>query len=165
MLMKIVPGVVIGIVKQVRAGEVILAFPWLDPSYRTDWVPISAPMSGRTRGMFFMPELEDEVLVACEHGDIDHPYVVGCLWNGMDQPPSNDIQLRLFHSVNGHEIAIYDPVVSGGDKGFIRLRDAHGNVVELANGQITIRGVGTINIQAPNVIINGRVVAPIGPPI
>ena len=163
--MKIVPGVVIGIVKQVRAGEVILEFPWLDQSYRTNWVPIAAPMSGKKRCMFLMPEVEDEVLVAFEHGNFDHPFVIGCLWNGEDQPPTNDIQLRLLHSVNGHEIAIYDPDVRGGDKGYIRLKDAHGNEIELANGQITIRSVGMLTIQAPTVTINGRLVAPVGPPI
>jgi uncharacterized protein involved in type VI secretion and phage assembly len=163
--MKTVPGIVIGVVKQVRPGQVILEFPWMDQSYRTDWVPIAAPMAGKKRGMFLMPEVEDEVVVAFDHGNFDHPFVIGFLWNGVDTPPTDDIQLRLFHSVNGHEIAIYDPAVSGGDQGFIRLKDAHGNVIELANGQITIRGVGVINIQAPNVTINGRVVAPIGPPI
>jgi phage baseplate assembly protein gpV len=164
--MKTVPGVVIGIVKQVRAGEAILGFPWMDDSYRTNWVPIATPMSGKKRGIFFSPELGDEVLVAFERGDFDHPVVLGCLWNGVDQPPTNDIQLRLFHSVNGHEIAIHDPKpVSEGDLGSIRLEDAQGNVVELANGQIIIRSVGTITIEAPNVVINGRPVALIPSPI
>ncbi len=40
-----------------------------------------------------------------------------------------------------------------------------GNLVELANGQITIKGVGLVQISAPVVTINGRVVAPVGPPI
>ena len=43
--------------------------------------------------------------------------------------------------------------------------DAHGNTIELANGQISVTAVGTLQIHAPNVIINGRVVAPVGPPI
>jgi hypothetical protein len=47
----------------------------------------------------------------------------------------------------------------------VRIEDAHGNSVELANGRITISGVGAIQIRAPNVTINDRVVAPVGPPI
>lgn len=163
--MKTIQGVVIGIVKEIQPGEVKLKFPWLDESYCSDWAPVGAPMSGGKRGFFFMPELEDEVLVAFDHGDFDHPFVVGFLWNGKDTPPTDDIQLRLFHSVNGHEIAFYDPAVSAGDRGYIRVKDAHGNVVELANGQIKIEGVGAINIRAPIVTINGRLVAPVGPPI
>ena len=63
--------------------------------------------------------------------------------------------------MNGHEIELYDPGVSGGDKGYIRLKDAHENMIELANARITIRSVAAIEIQAPSVIINGRLVAPV----
>ena len=68
-------------------------------------------------------------------------------------------------TVNGHEIALYDPAVSGGDQGYIRLKDAHGNVVELSNARISIRSKGSIDIEAPNVTINGRPVAPQPRPI
>jgi len=103
--------------------------------------------------------------IAFDRGHFDHPYVVGFLWNGVDKPPVNDPHLRLIRSVNGHEIAIYDPPISQGDKGYIRLQDSHGNIVELANAHITIKSVGTITIDAPNIAINGRPVAPQAKPI
>ena len=93
------------------------------------------------------------------------PYVIGCLWNNADQPPANNQHLRVIRSVNGHEITIFDPPAGTSDKGYIRIEDAHGNSVELANGRITISGAGAIQIRAPNVTINDRVVAPLGPPI
>lgn len=164
-----IPGVVVGIVKDLndpeQQGRIKLEFPWLSDTERSSWAPVAAFLAGKDRGGYFMPEIGDEVLVAFERGDFDHPFIIGFLWNGADPPPSNDPNLRLFRSVNGHEIGIYDPDVAGGDRGYIRIKDAHGNVIELANAQITIRSVGTIQIQAPNVIINGRPVAPIGPPI
>ncbi len=126
---------------------------------------IAAPMAGGSRGVFFMPVEGDEVLVAFDRGHFDHPYVIGFLWNGVDKPPVNDPNLRLIRSVNGHEIAIYDPSISQGDKGYIRLQDAHGNIVELSNAQITIKSVGQITIEAPKVVINGRPVAPQNRPI
>jgi uncharacterized protein involved in type VI secretion and phage assembly len=166
--MERLPGVAVAIVKDVadpeKLGRVLLKFPWLEEEQST-WAPVAAFMAGPDRGAFFMPEVDDEVLVAFEHGDFQHPFVVGFLWNGKDRPPTDDVNLRIFRSVNGHEIAFSDPDVSGGDRGFIRLKDAHGNVVELSNAQITIRSVGTITIQAPNVIINGRAVVPQPRPI
>lgn len=162
-----VTGVVIGIVRDVdaAAGAVKVDFPWMSPSQRSNWAPIATLMSGKDRGAYYMPEIDDECLVAFEHGDFEHPFVVGFLWNGADLPPANDRRLRLIRSVNHHEIAIYDPPPAAGDKGFIRIKDAHGNKIELANGRITIQSVGVLTIKAPNVTINGRVVAPIGSPI
>jgi len=56
-------------------------------------------MAGKDRGIFFLPEVDDEVLVAFENGDINQPYVIGSLWNGVDVPPEtnsdgkNDVKL------------------------------------------------------------------------
>ena len=38
-------------------------------------------------GYFFSPEVDDEVIVAFDQGDIRYPYVIGGLWNGKDEPP------------------------------------------------------------------------------
>jgi phage baseplate assembly protein gpV len=63
--MSMVQGVVVGLVTQVRAdGQVKVHFPWLDEEHETDWVRIATLMAGKDRGSFFMPEVEDEVLVA-----------------------------------------------------------------------------------------------------
>src|SRR4029079_7869771 len=139
------PGVVIGLVINTNdpegEGRVQLEFPWMPGSLHSSWAPIAAPMAGPSRGQFYSPEVGDEALVAFEHGDFDHPFVVGFLWNGVDQPPSNDHHRRLVHSVNGHEIEINDSPPNAGDKGFIRIQDAHGNKIELSNGRISITGV------------------------
>ncbi len=166
--MKQIKGVVSGTVKELdpAAGAVKVDFNWMNPPQRSHWAPIATLMSGKKRGSYCMPEIDDEALIAFDQGDFDHPYVVGFLWNGADTPPSTNPHLRLLHSVNGHEIGIYDPVQqTGGDKGFIRIQDAHGNIIELGNRYITIIGTGNIQINAPNVSINGRLVAPVGPPI
>jgi uncharacterized protein involved in type VI secretion and phage assembly len=163
---KDVKGVVIGLVREIdaAAGRVKLSFPWLGKEM-SDWAPIAVLMAGRERGTYYMPEIDDEALVAFLHGEFAHPYVIGFLWNGKDLPPTNERRLRLIHSVNGHEIAIYDPQPAAGDKGFIRIRDAHGNTIELANGRISIRALGMLELKAPSVTINGRLVSPVGPPI
>jgi phage baseplate assembly protein gpV len=154
-----VNGVRRGIVRDVDAARarLLAEFPWMGPGELGRWAPVA--------GTYFMPEPGDEVLVAFDQGRLDHPYVIGCLWSNADQPPANDQHMRTIRSVNGHEITIFDPPATGGDSGYVRIRDAHGNSVELANGRITISGVGVIQINAPNMTMNDRVVAPAGPPI
>ena len=162
-------GVIVGRVKDVNdpdgEGKVQIEFEWMGGTNKHHWAPVATLMSGGGRGSWFMPEVGDEVLVAFDRGQVDFPFIVGYLWNGAQRPPSNDPKLRLIRSVNGHEIAIYDPGVSGGDTRYIRIRDAHQNMIELSNSQIVISSIGAITINAPSVTINGRLVAPLGKPI
>ena len=75
------PGVVIGTVRSVDdpdgEGRLQVEFPWMPGPPLSAWAPIAAPMAGKSRGVFLSPEVDDEVLVAFEHGDFDHPFVVG----------------------------------------------------------------------------------------
>lgn len=164
-----IPGVVIGLVVDLEDPEAIgrirLRFPWMSDDNNSAWARVATMFAGDDRGSWFMPEVGDEVLVAFLHGDVEHPYIVGFLWNGKDKPPTTNRRRRLIRSLNGHEIEIYDPEPAAGDQGFIRLKDAHGNMVELANAKISIQSVGTVEIKGPNVTINGRVVAPTPNPI
>jgi uncharacterized protein involved in type VI secretion and phage assembly len=95
-----------------KMGRVKLKFPWLSDSNETHWVRIATLMSGGQRGSFFLPEVDDEVLVAFEHGDLNSPFVIGCLWNGKDKPPetNNDGKnnIRKIKSRSGHEIVFDD---------------------------------------------------------
>jgi phage protein D len=70
-----------------KLGRVKVKYPYLSDDHTSWWARIATPMSGSLRGFHFLPEVDDEVLVAFEHGDINHPYIIGCIWNGKDKPP------------------------------------------------------------------------------
>ena len=150
------PGVAVAIVQNVDAaqGRVQVSVPSMQDSPSL-WAPIASLMAGKNRGVQFMPENGDQVLVAFEQGDPRRPYVLGSLWNGTNKPPATDSHRRLIRSVNGHEIEIYDSAQGSGDRGYIRIKDADGNTVELAHSGITIQSVAGSNKQAPNISIKG----------
>src|SRR4029450_10081092 len=79
-------GVAIGIVTNNQDPEnlhrVKLRFPWLDGATESHWARVATPMAGNKRGLYFLPEVDDEVLVAFEHGSIDFPYVMGSVCDG-----------------------------------------------------------------------------------
>ncbi|MEU6284008.1 phage baseplate assembly protein V [Streptomyces sp. NPDC047028] len=58
-------------------GRVKLAFPWLSPDYESDWAPVVQAGAGPTSGLLWLPQVDDQVLVAFEFGDIRRPYVLG----------------------------------------------------------------------------------------
>ena len=141
-------------------GRVRVRFTWLEGDTETQWARIATLMAGDTRGSYIMPMPGDEVLIAFEHGMVDSPYVIGYLFSQTNPPPATDPHHRVIRSVNGHEIELYDPEVSSGDKGYIRLKYADGNVVELSNAMIRIECTGAIVINGQHVLINGRYVVP-----
>lgn len=109
-------GVTIGIVTNnqdpEKLGRVKVSFPWLSNTDESAWARMLSPMAGKDRGFYFLPEVNDEVLVAFEHGDINFPYVLGALWNGKDKPPiANDDgknNQRVIKSRSGHKIILDD---------------------------------------------------------
>jgi uncharacterized protein involved in type VI secretion and phage assembly len=105
-----VTGVCIGLVSEVdaRLARVRVRFPWLESEQESFWAPIASLLSGKKRGARFMPEVDDEVLLAFEHGQFEHPFVVGFLWNGMDEAPDSVATNRLIVTPGGHELRFED---------------------------------------------------------
>ena len=110
-------GVAIGVVSNTKdeegLGRVRVDFPWRGESGdESHWARVATLMAGSDRGTFFIPDVGDEVLVAFEHGDIEHPYVIGALWNGVDKPPEKNADgknnIRKIKSRSGHEIIFDD---------------------------------------------------------
>jgi uncharacterized protein involved in type VI secretion and phage assembly len=108
-------GITVGIVTNNQdpqgLGRVQVRFPWLSDEHGSHWARVASPMAGKERGLYFLPEVDDEVLVAFEHGVVEFPYVLGALWNGKDLPPEPSDQQnnrRTIKSRSGHIIRLDD---------------------------------------------------------
>lgn len=149
-------GVVIGIVTNNQdpdqLGRVKVTFPWLNDRDEGYWARLATPMAGAERGFYFLPEVEDEVLVVFEQGDVRFPYILGALWNNQDQPPANNDDgknnIRLIKSRSGHLIRLDD--TDGKEK--IEILDKSGKnslIFDTQNNSVTIRAAGDITLSAP----------------
>ena len=131
-------GVVTAIVKSLddpdKQGRIELQFPWLSDSQRSAFAPVAAASAGKNRGAFFMPEVDDEVLVAFEHGDFDHPYIVGFLWNGVDLPPEPTKDNRVIVTPGGHTLRFEDK--DGARR--VVLKSSAGHVITLDDAAKTV---------------------------
>jgi uncharacterized protein involved in type VI secretion and phage assembly len=150
-------GVVVGVVTNNqdpdKLGRVKVKFPWLSADHESNWARIACPMAGNDRGFFFLPEVDDEVLVAFEHGRVEFPYVVGALYNGKDKPPGDNDDgknnLRSLKSRSGHTLTLDD--TDGKEK--IRIVDAKGKesiVFDTAESTITITADKDLTIESKN---------------
>jgi len=117
---QIVNGVVPAIVTQNEDPDnrhrVRVKYPWLSDEEESWWARVATPDAGPDRGMTFLPEVNDEVLVAFEHGDMGRPYVVGRVWNGVDAAPhpigelvaNGVVNLRVIKTRSGHTLTFDD---------------------------------------------------------
>lgn len=148
-------GVTVGLVTNNqdpdKLGRVKVRFPWLSDEEESHWARVLTPMAGNGRGLYFLPEVDDEVLVAFEHGLMEFPYVLGALWNGKDAPPeTNDDgenNIRVIKSRSGHIIGLDD--TDGEEK--IEIIDQSGNnyiTIETAKNTITITSAKDVVIEA-----------------
>ncbi len=154
---KRVYGIVSGIVTNNKdpegLGRVMVKFPWLSEESQSDWAKVMSFMAGKERGGFFLPEVEDEVLVAFEHGDINYPYVIGALWNNEDKPPETNSDgknnIRIIKSRCGHKVILDD--TDGKEK--IEVIDKSGNnyvTIDTAKNTIEITSNQDIKLSASN---------------
>jgi uncharacterized protein involved in type VI secretion and phage assembly len=135
-------------------GRILVDMPTMPGRTRSAWAPIAALMAGPGRGTFFMPELEDEVLIAFE-GTPDRPYIVGFLWNGKDKPPSGHPRERMIRSRNGHGIRLLDSTPNDSGAGAVVIEDANGNMITMSNGKIRIQAVSLLELDAHTIAFSG----------
>jgi phage protein D/phage baseplate assembly protein gpV len=150
-------GVMVGIVQENKdpegLGRVRVRLPGVSDEPIVHWARVAVPMAGAERGIYFLPEREDEVLVAFEHGDPARPYVLGALWNGRDKPPKpnadGENNLRLIKTRSGHVLRFDDK--GGAEK--IELIDASGKsslVIDTSAATVTITSAKDVVITAQN---------------
>jgi len=70
-------------------GRIKLKLPWLANDLESDWARVVTPGAGPERGFYCLPEVDDEVMVVFEHGNVNSPFVIGGLWSKTNKPPSD----------------------------------------------------------------------------
>jgi phage protein D/phage baseplate assembly protein gpV len=118
-------------------GRVRVKFPAFGNSFVSDWAPCVRPMAGNDRGVYTLPDVGDQVLVAFEHGDLGQPYVLGSLWTAKTAPPSRNLD-----GLNA-EMVIKDKRGSA-----VTFDSRDGSVTVHAAGNLTLSAQGGIDIQA-----------------
>jgi uncharacterized protein involved in type VI secretion and phage assembly len=144
-------------------GRVKICLPWM-PEIEP-WARVAVPFAGQNRGIYFYPQVDDEVLVAFETGDVRSPYIIGCLWSLQSRSPATEpadpTNLRMIRTPAGHEVRFDDPQHSihitscGGhkihiDRDEMKLETCGGKAKIILNkdGNITIEAEQTLSLKA-----------------
>lgn len=164
-----------------RQGRIKVKLPWSPDSegHAYDaWARLATVMAGNNRGSWFVPDVDDEVLIIFEAGDPRRPYVVGSLWNGKDSPPetmdsAGNNYLKTLKSRNGVCITMDDSngqetltiktpagqtVILKDGPGSIEAKDSNGNSVKMESSGITVNAAAKVTINASTVEISAGMV-------
>jgi phage baseplate assembly protein gpV len=136
--------------------RVKVVFPWLNEQETSFWARIAVPMGGPSRGTYVLPEIDDQVLVVFEHGDIDRPIVVGALWSTKQEPvevnQSGKNNTKLIKSRCGHRIIFDDK--EGAEKITIVDKTKKNKIVlDSVNKVVKIESDGDIEVHAKASVI------------
>ena len=129
-------------------GRVRVRFPTLTPerdgsAHSSYWARMAAVGAGENRGFDWIPEINDEVLVGFEHGDIRRPYILGGLWNGKNRRPETvedtvpkdganrgKVRLRTLTTRTGHTLQFVEED-QGATKAGVTLTTSQGHQLQL----------------------------------
>lgn len=159
-------GVVVAIVTNNddpdRLGRVKLKFPWLSDGYESDWARMLQVGAGPDSGAMFLPEVNDEVGVVFEHGDVRRPVVIGGLHNGKDKPKLGDglvdngkVKRRGFVSRKGHRVILLDDdsksgiaLITSNGKLKIALNESKNEIHISCQGEIKLEAQGNLTLSS-----------------
>lgn len=151
-----------------KQGRVRLRFPWLDDSYVSDWTR-TVQMGGLGGGGVFPMDVNDEVLVAFDRGALDHPFVIGGLYNGRDKPTVvSDVPLHdtVRKKASRHTLSDRDGnrmdllsqktgarkqgvrLASGDKQLTISLDRTNTEIVVDSKGTVSIKGSRSVSVEA-----------------
>lgn len=159
----VVPAVVTNLEDPDNLARIKVSFPWMGADIESDWCRIAVPDAGNEKGFMFLPEVNDEVLVAFEHGDINRPFVIGSLWNGKQKPPethseaakSGKVNHRIIKSRAGHMILLNDEdgketieITDKTGKNQILIDSSKNTLTVKIDKDITIEAGGKVDLKA-----------------
>jgi phage baseplate assembly protein gpV len=181
----VVVGRVINPLDPLMLGRVQVQLPSIDGLDLSPWARVATPAASLASGIYWIPNLEDEVLVAFENGEVHAPYIIGCLWSAVMVPPlpSPLPQIRMIRTPLGNQIVFTEApptitITTASLTQSIVMTPAGiqiiagANLINMTPDGITISGTpnlnlvasGQITITAPNVVVTGAASTSVGSP-
>lgn len=173
----VITAVVTNITDPDNLGRIKVKFPSIPEEPESEWARVVTVGGGSARGALFLPEVDDEVLVAFERGDTRRPVILGGLYSSTNALPgtnpvaSGKVEVRRLTSRVGHLVELSDKageeyvLVQHGKKAHsVKMENdkvdvvADGVPIKIANGQATIemKANGDITIDGNKITIKGK---------
>ncbi|MBE7649222.1 Vgr family protein [Tenacibaculum finnmarkense] len=139
-----------------KKGRIEVQFQWQTAEMKTSWIRVMSLNAGKSdtvttnRGLIFVPEVGDTVMVGFRYNDPNRPYVLGALYNGKTGAGGDvDNKIKSITTRSGNTIVFDD------EKGSIHIADANQNSISLdGEGNINISSSASIKLATGESSIN-----------
>lgn len=158
------PAIVTDLVDTKSLGRIEVRFPFLGTDGDQDvraWATLCSPYADSDAGLQILPEVDSQVVVAFEAGNLRRPYIIGCSWNGqaaLPDAPADANDIRLLRSRADSRLEFDDNQSS--PKITLRTRSGHEIIIdEGAGGEITIEHAAgcSVRLTPTSVEVNANV--------
>jgi len=170
----IYPAIVTDLVDPDSLGRVEVSFPWLgsDGQDVRAWATLCSPYADNNQGLLVLPEVDSQVAVGIEAGNLRRPYILGATWNGREtlpHAPESANNIRLMRSradsrlefddsagaakvritmASGHEVTLDDSAQE------VVVRHAMGCTVKLTATDVEVTANVTVKVTSPMVEVD-----------
>lgn len=142
-----------------RRGWLRVRFPWMNADEKSRWIPLVTPFAGHDRGLQFMPEVGDQVVVIHEQGDPERPVVLGAIWNGKATAVQH-AEIKRLVSKSGHALVLDDrakeeriELFTAGGKCVLTMQNGSTPTLTLhSEGDMAIEVKGQLRIHAGSLV-------------
>ena len=124
-------------------GRVKVKFSW-QREETSPWLRMTNPHAGGGKGMYFIPEKGEEVLIGFEDNNAEKPFVLGAVYNGKGKSDHHTAgnDKKVIQSRSGTKIILDD------SKSSVHIEDPSGNTWTLdGNGKITVHAPEEISFS------------------
>ena len=158
--MIVLTAIVTNIDDDQNLSRVKVKFPQLADDLETHWCRLVSTGGGKDRGIQFMPEVGDEVLVLGPN--MFDLFVLGGLWSTIDMPPyksreaasARDVKKRVIRSRTGHEILLDDgdqpgiTIIDSTKNNKVHIDTRSNSLTAEVQGDMTFKATGNISFEA-----------------
>ena len=142
-------------------GRVRVKFHWMNGTEKSPWIRVTTPHAGSGKGMFFIPETGEEVIVGFEGDSPTKPYIIGSVYHGKAKNSfangGNDV--KTFQSRSGNKMVLDDNAgsvfVEDKDGNSMKM-DGAGNITVTSNKVVTINATNEITLNAKEINLNAK---------
>lgn len=156
------PAIVTDLVDPDSLGRIEVRLPWLGNDGDADvrvWATLVSPYADGDQGIQILPEVDSQVVVAFEAGNLRRPYIIGACWNGQEALPAEAIaanNIRVWKTRSGSKLEFDDTegaavITLSTSSGHEMVLDDSASTITLSHSSrhvITFTAGGNIEIQA-----------------